>query len=133
MHDTHPFGPAIHVYTRAQAIADGNLIDVSLTAAEVGFRYPVALTSAAWADCVAWSDADNHRQTLQDEPGRLLDVLWLAKLAAKKGRGQSLTFDLRRVPRDGHSVYSHKARLRLVIGPGDAGEPVLTIMLPDED
>ncbi len=43
----------IYAYTRAQAIADGVLIDVSAFAAEAGFKYPVALTSAAWANCVA--------------------------------------------------------------------------------
>jgi len=33
----------IHRYTRADAIADGVLIDVSQTAREAGFAYPVAL------------------------------------------------------------------------------------------
>ena len=40
----------IHRYTRAEAIRDGVLIDVSATAREAGFRYPVALAAAA---CVA--------------------------------------------------------------------------------
>ena len=48
------FGEVIYAYTRAEAIADGVLIDVTETAKEVGFRLPVALTAAAWADCVAW-------------------------------------------------------------------------------
>jgi hypothetical protein len=29
------------------------LIDVSVTAREAGFKYPVALTAAVWAECVA--------------------------------------------------------------------------------
>jgi hypothetical protein len=37
----------IHSYSRAQAIADGVLIDVSATAREAGIRCPVALTRAA--------------------------------------------------------------------------------------
>ena len=37
----------IHRYTRAEAIADGVLIDVSAVAREAGIRYPVALTAAA--------------------------------------------------------------------------------------
>ena len=36
--------------SRAQAIEDGVLVDVSDIAKEAGFRYPVALTSALWAD-----------------------------------------------------------------------------------
>jgi hypothetical protein len=43
----------IHRYTRADAIRDGVLIDVSATAREAGFKYAVALTAAAWAQCVA--------------------------------------------------------------------------------
>jgi hypothetical protein len=43
----------IHAYTRAEAIADGALIDVSAVARKAGIRYPVALTAAVWAKCVA--------------------------------------------------------------------------------
>jgi hypothetical protein len=39
------FGEVIFSYTRAQAIADRALIDVTPTAAEAGFRFPVAVTS----------------------------------------------------------------------------------------
>ena len=42
----------ISSYTRAQAIADGQLIDVSEMAREAGIRYPVALTATVWARCV---------------------------------------------------------------------------------
>ena len=43
----------IHRYSRADALRDGVLIDVSATAKEAGLQYPVALTAAAWAKCVA--------------------------------------------------------------------------------
>ena len=75
----------ISTYTRAQAIEDGMLVDVTETAREAGFRYPVAMTSAAWSDCVAWTDEDTQRQAPQDESGRLWDVLWMAKQAARRG------------------------------------------------
>jgi hypothetical protein len=38
----------IHRYTRADAIRDGVLSDVSETAKEAGIRWPVALTAAVW-------------------------------------------------------------------------------------
>jgi len=38
----------IYRYTRADAIRDGVLIDVSATAKDEGFQYPVALTAAAY-------------------------------------------------------------------------------------
>ena len=41
-----PFGEIIFSYTRAQAIADRVLVDVTPTALEAGFRFPVAATSA---------------------------------------------------------------------------------------
>jgi hypothetical protein len=42
------FGPEdlIHRYTRAGALADGVLVDVSAVAREAGIRFPVALTRA---------------------------------------------------------------------------------------
>src|SRR5258705_1853240 len=43
-HDTQ----VIRTYTRAQALADGALIDLSPLAAEAGFRYPVLVTTAVW-------------------------------------------------------------------------------------
>jgi Family of unknown function (DUF6573) len=41
----------IHRYTRADALRDGVLIDVTQAAQEAGFRWPVAMTVAAWAKC----------------------------------------------------------------------------------
>lgn len=128
------FGEPIHTYTRAQAIADGVLIDVTETAREAGFRLPVALTRAAWADCVEWTDADSLRQTHQDEAGRLWDVLWMTLVCSRIAPGKSRALvGLHRVPRGGRGTRPRAARLVAQIGPGDDGEPVLTIMQPDED
>ena len=72
------FGNVISTYTRAQAIEDGVLVDVGSTAQEAGFKWPVALTVGAWADCVAWTEDDSRQQVYQDESGRLWDVLYSA-------------------------------------------------------
>lgn len=131
---TELFGEVIYRYTRAQAIEDGVLVDVSDMAREAGFRWPVAMTSAAWADCVAWSEDDDQRQVYQDESGRLWDVLWMAFVAIRSANGGTqLEYQLYRVPRDGKSVEAGLTTLKLVCGPGDTGEPVITIMLPGED
>jgi hypothetical protein len=126
------FGKPIHVYTREQAIHDGCLVEVSETAAEAGFRYSVALTRNAWADCVEWTAEDSHRQTYQDEAGRLWDVVWMASLAARRG-GDFVAFKFYRVPRGGRGVRPRLTTLHMHIGPGDHGEPVITIMLTNED
>lgn len=128
------FGEPIHVYTRAQAIQDGVLIDVSQTAHEAGFRLPVALTTAVWADCVAWTDTDSKRQTAQDEAGRLWDVIWMASLAARRAvESQRLAFQIYRVPRGGRGIQPRPTTLHMCIGPGDNAAPVITILMPTED
>jgi hypothetical protein len=65
------FGNVISTYTRTQAIEDGVLIDAGAMAKEAGFKWPVALTSAVWGDCVAWTEDDSRQQIYQDESGRL--------------------------------------------------------------
>ena len=129
------FGEVIYSYTRAQAIDDGVLIDATEMARDAGFKWPLALTVAAWADCVAWSDADNQRQVYQDQSGRLWDVLFMASFAVRTANNadRQLRFSLLRIPRNGRSTESQRLTLKLILGPGDDGEPVITIMLPGED
>jgi hypothetical protein len=42
----------IYAYTRAQAIEDGVLIDVSSVASEAGIKFPVAMTRTVWGKYV---------------------------------------------------------------------------------
>ncbi|KAB0580712.1 hypothetical protein F7Q92_13065 [Ideonella dechloratans] len=130
---THPFGESISMYTRRAAISDGVLIDVSTMAREAGFRVPVALTAAAWEDCVRWDQADSNRQLHQDQAGRLWDVVWMASVAARRNRGSEVNLELYRVPRGGKATAPRKVRLVMSIGPGDEGEPVITVLMPGED
>lgn len=127
------FGPIIYGYSRAQAIADGVLVDVSVMAREAGFTVPVAMTSAAWANFVEWNDQDSSRQTHQDEAGRLWDVLWMSHLAARRAQGGTVAVQFYRVPRGGKARMPRKTTLHMKIGPGDAAEPVISLMLPGED
>lgn len=139
--DEQPFGPVIYRYTRAEALDEGVLVDVSNPAAEAGFKVPVALTCAAWADCVEWNEEDSRRQTPQNESGRLWDVLWMATIAIARSRRHpqaqhpenQLHYQLVRVPRGGQATVPREVTLKLVSGSGDAGEHVITIMLPHED
>jgi hypothetical protein len=120
----------INAYTRAQALDDGALVDVSELARDAGFRVPVALTSAVWADCVAW---DQTREVApQDETGRLWDVLSMARIAGRNQiNADRLTFSVLRI--GSGRLRPSRVSLALVIGPGDQGEPVITIMQPEED
>lgn len=130
-----PFGEVISTYTRKQAIEDGLLIDVSETAREAGFVVPVAVTSAVWSDCCEWDERDAKRH-YQDVSGRLWDVVSLARWAirrARKGEQQeALYYQITRIPRVGCG-RKRNVILKLVSGPGDNGEHVITIMQPQED
>lgn len=125
----------IHSYSRAEAIADGTLTEVpAKIAAEAGWTCPVAMTRAAWEDCVAWDEADNARKgTVQDEAGRLWDVVWMASRFTKGKRESRALFPVHRVPRSGRAIMPRKVILAAVAGPGDDGELTITIMREGED
>ena len=100
-----------------------------------GSEWPVAITAGAWADCVAWSDRDSQTPVYQDQSGRLCYVIFMAfqAICLSKEAGDRLLFRLYRVPRDGHSTEAELTTLKLIVGPGDSGEPVISILLIDED
>lgn len=130
------FGNVISTYTRAQAIGDGVLMDVTKVAKEAGFVWPVAISQAAWSDCVEWTDEDTGRQCYQNGFVRLWDVVYMAAFAIKSSRGETgpvRLFKMWRVPRGGRRKTPQFKVLKMIIGPGDDGEPVITIMLPSED
>lgn len=54
-------------------------------------------------------------------------------IRASHGSGERLLFKLYRVPRDGKVMKAELVTLKLTVGPGDQGEPIITILLPDED
>ena len=120
----------ISTYTRKQAIEDGVLVDVSKMAQEAGFRMPVAVTCAVWADYVTPDPRSvPYGQSVE---GRLWDVLWMARCYIRRAQpGQpEILFQV---------IFIMKERQRRVItlkavcGPGDNAEPAITIMLPHED
>jgi hypothetical protein len=119
----------IYSYTREQALEDGVLIDVSETAKEAGFKYPVAVTAGVWADIIEPDAiATKHGES---KSGRLWDVLWLLYVAIKMGRsaGDITTYKL--IASAGGR--QHIRYLKGQCSAGDNGEPVITIMLPNED
>lgn len=140
--DTTPaaeiFGAPVYTYSRADALADGYLVDVSETAREAGFRYPVALTRAAWDDCVSWSDADSDRKRWpQDQAGRLWDVLTMTRYYMRGAVRRDPDTDrfmlqVLRVPRAGRGVKARAVRLMAHVGPGDDAEPVITVGFPSD-
>lgn len=121
------FGPVLYAYTRAHAIDDGVLVDVSTMAKEAGIRYPVAVTRALWERHIA---VPPRLKGLQDETGRLWDVLWMFRQAARRG-GSEITFTV--LFAEKCNMPPVKRPIKAICGPGDDAEPTITLMLPDED
>ena len=138
-----PCGPMIYSYTRAQAIEDGVLVDLCQhptpedpelddlrqLVLEAGFKVHAAMTATAFAEAVCSIGADLPAG--QSIEGRLWDVLFVLRMAIRAHRNTDrVHFQV--------SVYDGPRKRRTVrlwslIGPGDDGEPVLTIMLEGED
>ncbi len=137
------WGQAISIYTREQALEDGVLVDVSELAREAGFKIPVAVTASVWADCIDWPE-DSQQGFGQSIDGRGYDVVIMAYYAICQARDQTadLLYKLNVIPPDtkGPTITeiddftgAETVTLKINIGGGDNGEPVLTIMLPHED
>ena len=119
----------IFAYTRAEAIADGVLVDVTSTAREAGFRYPVALTRAVWCEYVEVPAGVEG----QDEKGRLWDILVMLSYAIRRSReGSELRFRLH-VRNDNRDRTPPLVELKALCGPDDDGNPCITVMAPGED
>ncbi|QZT33667.1 hypothetical protein HUR95_15795 [Caldalkalibacillus thermarum TA2.A1] len=117
----------IYSYSRKEAIEDGVLVDVTETAKEMGFRFPVAVTRTVWDAILTPSPFDS----VQSTSGRLWDCLWMLFLAIKRGNGGgSEIFFSFIVNNEGEEKL---VDLKAVCHPGDMMEPVITIMFPDED
>lgn len=121
-------------YTRRQAIADGVLVDLSHgelaeLAREAGVRLPLAMTSGAFAATVGL--LDDPMPAAQDIEGRLWDVLMVYRHAVRASGGNTdrVWFEVKVWDGKAHQTV----KLWALCGPGDAGEPVLTIMLEGED
>lgn len=133
---------AMIIYSRAQAIADGVLVDVSELAREAGFKFPVVVTEAVWKRYC--EDPDSLPG--QDVTGRTWDVVWMARAGAKRTDGGAMLFKLHVAMKDRGNWESNEdppecgtrethrlVTLKALCHPGDDTEPVVTIMLPQED
>ncbi len=127
MHNmTEYFGEPISIYTRAQAIEDGVVIDVSVAAREAGFKFPVAVTRAVWDGYVV---PDSRARYYQDEMGRLWDILSVLRWYVRRG-GSEIQFPVTMIMK---ARQRRNIVFKALCGPGDNAAPVITIMMPDED
>lgn len=130
----------LHAYTRAQAIEDGTLVAVEFEdepdfARQAGFLCHVALTRTLY-ELVAPNDEEQSWG--QDLKGRMWDTLNMARFGRPRpipAEGATWLYQciFYLADREGYRRGSRTLTLKAIIGPGDQGEPVVTIMMPDED
>lgn len=119
--------PIIFSYSRADALADGVLIDVTAEAKGYGFKLPFAIGDNLFSYVTPPPGLEGEGQSLE---GRLHDLMTLAALSARKGLQQDrVEFEVLFLMRPGKH---EKVRCVLHVGPGDHGEPVLTLCLPED-
>ena len=120
----------IYSYSRAQAIEDGILIDVTTQAKEAGFKFHTVVTDNLFHSYITPpAGLEGEGQSIE---GRLHDVFFvlLAAIRSSKAATDYAEIDVLFVMAPGRQ---EKVKVVAVVGPGDKGEPVLTIMLPGDD
>ena len=121
--------PVVFRYTRAQALEDGVLVDLTEWAKETGFVIPVACTSALWQGHIV--PPERTRAGGQSERGRVHDLLWMLFNAIRRGPGgNEVHFKVSFLMSPNRQEV---VRLKALCGPGDEGEPTITILYPEED
>ena len=117
-----------YCYSRKQAIEDGLLIDVTITAQEAGFNWPIAISSAVWYRYIV--PFENLSDLEYGKQSRLWDVLVALLYSASRKSDTIMYF---KIPFLTISRKRIIVTLKAVAGFDDKGESVITIMLPDED
>lgn len=120
----------IAAYTRRQAIEDGVLVDVTEAARGLGFRVPVAMTSAAFAKFVR----ETNVICGMEEPQRLgffLSMLFVVLIESRHRVGPDVYRWECQEAKDPSTRRTVVAKV--VRGPDDDGDECLTVMLKDED
>jgi hypothetical protein len=117
-------------YSRADALADGVLVDVSDFAREAGFKLPVAVSDTLYHGYLTPPlELAKEGQSLD---GRLWDTLSVLRYAIKSASATDrLSFTVLFAQASDATPVS--VNLLAVCGPGDSGELVITIMLPSDD
>jgi hypothetical protein len=122
------FGHVIYSYTRADAITDGVLVALSERFPDQCsiYRYPVACTAAVWA-LIEHGAAANYGAT---SAGIAWDIIYMSQhCIVARPDDSTVVFDVIIPGARDSKTY----RLKALVHPGDQMEPVITIMLPQED
>lgn len=125
------FGNVIYAYTRKQAIEDGVLVDLSYEESDTAsvcrehYKHPIACTAAVFD--LMRKAVENPRYS-NNYVEILYDILWMSRAMKRQLDESTVIFPVIIAGAGRQRNYEFK----LNVGPGDDGEPVITIMLPAE-
>lgn len=109
---------------RQDAIDDGDLIEITRMGRDAGITYPIAVSARAAERMVPFPNIPQETVT-----ENLWDTLHAFRAKAFATTKEEFEFQV--------SLYQNglvpNLTFKAAVSPGDDGEPVITIMLPDED
>jgi excisionase family DNA binding protein len=109
---------------RQDAIDDGDLIEITRMGRDMGITYPLAVSARAAQSMVPFTNIPQETVT-----ENLWDTLHAFRDKALTTTEEEFEFQV--------SLYQNglvpTLTFKAAVSPGDDGEPVITIMLPDED
>ncbi|HOB18551.1 MAG TPA: helix-turn-helix domain-containing protein [Candidatus Methanoculleus thermohydrogenotrophicum] len=110
--------------TRQDAIDDGDLIEITRMGRDAGIIYPLAVSAQAAQSMVPFPNMPQETVT-----ENLWDTLNAFREKASTTTAEEFKFQV--------SLYQNglvpTITFKATVSPGDDGEPVITIMMPDED
>jgi len=109
----------ISTYTRAQAIEDGVLVDLSAAAPGVcaqHYKYPIACTASVWAIIERAVKNEKHGNDLN---GVVHDLLWMSRTYKRQLDESTVIFRVKITGAGRQSVFNFK----MVCGPDDDAAP----------
>lgn len=119
------FGPVVASYTWEEAFEDGAFISIPPAAATAaGIEMPLAITAGARREFVEGGDGD--------EDDRLRAVLSAVARAVKRGPDDEVCFVVPAEELPSGRASTGADQLLAITQPGDSGDLILTLMLPDE-
>jgi hypothetical protein len=125
----------IYTYSHQQAVEDGMLIDVSLTARRMGFDVPVFVTNTVWAEAICPDGVNGGSRTA-------LFLAYVKGILRNLHAEDALEDDLIELPmtlpmvgvhvvdREGNNVEPEERTLWLHLDANDEGKPIFKIMFP---
>ena len=119
----------ISVYTRAQGLEDGVLVDVTDWAREAGFKIPFAVTRGVWG---VLNPSKELEAEGEDVVGRAWDMFTILLHAIRGASGGDEVYFAPLFTQE-PGKQAVPVEMWSKCGPGDQAEPVITVMLRGED